>query len=173
MSIALYPLYIPDPANGDKPRRVENADQHQRINLRHYEAFQAELAGDPTHGRGLYVATVTAAEERERCAVIAESVDKGKTGARIAAAIRGQIPLNPAEAEAKAAEERKAAELRAAAEASEVEAAQERKKAEEAEAKALEQRKASEVTPADKRPQTPFGKPLNAPAEPVKTDTPK
>jgi hypothetical protein len=167
MSIALYPLYIPDPANGDKPRRVENADQHQRINLRHYEAFQAELAGDPTHGRGLYVATVTAAEERERCAVIAESVDKGKTGARIAAAIRGQIPLNPAEAEAKAAEEQKAAEARAESEAR---IAAESKLAE---ARSQELLKAGEVTPADKRPQTPFGKPLNAPAEPVKTDTPK
>lgn len=88
--LANYPRYVDNPKNPAKPFRVENADQHKRINPQDYQKFQDELAGDSTQGRGIFMASVSAEQERERCAIVAETFPRaGKTGSLIAAAIRG------------------------------------------------------------------------------------
>jgi hypothetical protein len=88
---AEYPKFIKH-ATGGKLVRVETPEDHKRINPQDFADLQAEIAGDPTHGRGAFSATVTANEERERCALVAETYPRaGKTGALIAAAIRGQL----------------------------------------------------------------------------------
>jgi hypothetical protein len=96
--IAQYPRFVPHPAKNGKLHRVENADDHKRINPEDYAAFELEQKGDPTKGRGAFIGTANALEERERCALVAETFPENgkaggkptKLGALIAAAIRGQ-----------------------------------------------------------------------------------
>jgi hypothetical protein len=91
---ANYPRNIDSPTVKDPGRQIKvltEAD-HKRVFPEDYERFQAELAGDPTGGRGVFDEAATAAEERERCAVVAETYPKsGKLGSAIAAAIRSQV----------------------------------------------------------------------------------
>ena len=101
MAQAHYPKYIENPALPGKLKRVESPEEHQRINPAHFAAQEAAAANDPTGGRGTFSATETAAQERERCAIIAETYPEGgkvgnkptKLGAIIAQAIRGSVPV--------------------------------------------------------------------------------
>jgi hypothetical protein len=91
---AYYPRFVkgPIPGNPDREAKVMDAVEHERRFPEDFARFQAELALDPTQGRGAFSASVSAAEERERSAIVAESFPKaGKLGSQIAAAIRGQI----------------------------------------------------------------------------------
>lgn len=93
--IAQYPQIIPNSAG--KPVRVETPEAHKRINPHDYQAKLDAIAADATGGRGTFLAIASAAEERERCAVVAETFPENskpgakpsKLGALIAAAIRG------------------------------------------------------------------------------------
>jgi hypothetical protein len=93
--LAAYPKWIPSPTE-QKPDRivkVATPDDHARVNPEHYAAYQAELAEDHTGGRAIFMAQASAQEERERCALIAETFPRGgKIGVAIAAEIRGGPP---------------------------------------------------------------------------------
>lgn len=90
--LSLYPRYVSAPT-ADKPERVVKVmdeDDHAQRFPDDHARFKEELAGDPTGGRAIFMAQASAQEERERCALIAETFPKaGKIGSLIAAEIRG------------------------------------------------------------------------------------
>jgi hypothetical protein len=91
---ANYPRMVDSPTEKDPGRQIKvlTEDDHKRVFPEDYDRFQAELKGDPTGGRGVFDAAASAAQERERCAVVAETYPKGgKLGAAIASAIRSQM----------------------------------------------------------------------------------
>lgn len=93
--IAHYPRFVAAPTSVKPDREVivKNADDHKKLYPEDYNRFMNELSGDPTGGR-FFAGAASAAEERERCAVVAETYPKaGKLGLLIASAIRGQFDL--------------------------------------------------------------------------------
>lgn len=94
-----YPRYVNAPTEKDPSRvvKVKNEDDHQREFPDDYARVQEELAADHTGGRAVFLAQASAEDERERCALIAETFPKGgKIGTAIAAEIRGGPPPKPA-----------------------------------------------------------------------------
>jgi hypothetical protein len=71
---------------------VKTPEEHERLFPEDFKIFQAIQSGDPTGGRATFLGQASATDERERCAIVAETYPKaGKLGALIAAAIRGQL----------------------------------------------------------------------------------
>lgn len=96
--IARWPRYISTP-KADNPAhvtRVETEKDHRARFPEDYKNLMVEIAADPTGGRATFVGDAKAEEERERCAVIAETFPNGgKVGQAIAYAIRGgKMPLD-------------------------------------------------------------------------------
>lgn len=89
---AYYPRYISNPSGPDKPEiKVETAEEHERVHPKDYAAFQDELDAVAS-GPPPFDPAASIAEERERCAVVAETFTSGgKIGMAIAKAIRGQV----------------------------------------------------------------------------------
>lgn len=88
---AEYPKYIPLPGS-TREVVVKSPADHERVNPEDYAAMVSERDADPTGGKAQFVAAASAADERERCAIIAETFPQGgKVGARIAATIRGIV----------------------------------------------------------------------------------
>ena len=86
---ARYPRFVPAPTATDPGRevKVSSAEEHLNRNPEDYAALQKEI--DFEGANPAQALAATAAEERERCAKVAETFPKaGKVGEAIAAAIR-------------------------------------------------------------------------------------
>lgn len=89
--IAIYPKALEGIMRGKEEVVVKNEDEHQRLYPQHYAKMKAQQEGDPTKAHS-FIAAASAAEERERCAIVAETYPKaGRIGQQIAAVIRGQV----------------------------------------------------------------------------------
>ena len=106
INMADYPKWIPNAGKGPAEILVNSEADHIEKNKAHYEDELAEKSRMPASvtdqldaQRAVFAENLAAAvaEERERCAVLAESYG-GKQGKSIAASIRG-VKLDP-EAEA-------------------------------------------------------------------------
>lgn len=83
-----YPKWIPNPVENGPDQLVQDEAGHKAKNRKHYENFVAnrEIENNPDSPQALGQAVYN---ERERCAVIAETFEgAGEIGAGIAEAIR-------------------------------------------------------------------------------------